>query len=93
MNLPPLELLESTHDFPGPFVFKAIGKNEDNFAERIIDAVCLEIQQGADIPYELRHTSGGRHVSITLTPHTESADHVLRIYERIRVIEGLVMLL
>jgi uncharacterized protein len=92
-DLPPPELLEATHSFPGPFVFKAIGANQHGFVELVVASVREVLVLEIDPPYELKQTAGGRHVSVTLTPHVESAAQVLAIYERIRVIEGLLMML
>ena len=91
-DLPPLELLEVTHEFPGPFVFKAIGLNRDGFVELIVAGIRDVLAMETDPPYELKQTSGGRHVSVTITPTVESAIQVLAIYERIRAVDGLVMM-
>jgi uncharacterized protein len=91
-DLPSVELLEATHEFPGPFVFKAIGANQGGFVELIVagvrDVLVLEI----DPPYELKQTAGGRHIAVTVTPRVESAAQVLAVYERIRAVDGLVMM-
>jgi putative lipoic acid-binding regulatory protein len=92
-SLPPAELLEATHEFPDEFVFKAIGTNRDGFVELIVAGIREELSLESDPPYEIRQTSGGRHVSVTVTPRVESAAQVLAIYERIRVVDGLFMLL
>jgi uncharacterized protein len=91
-ELPSLELLEATHAFPGAYVFKAIGANQDGFAARVVAGVRLELELEIDPPFEVRHTAQGRHVSVTVTPPIESAPQVLAIYTRLRAIEGLVML-
>ena len=46
-----------------------------------------------DAPYELRETSGGRHVAVTIEPWVESSQQVVEIYAAIRKLEGLVMLM
>ena len=89
--LPSVELLESTHDFPGPYMFKVIGWSQDDFAGRIVEAVRDEMEGADDPPYRVRSTSGGRHVSVTLEPVMESAWQVLAVYRRIREAEGLIM--
>ena len=38
-NLPPIELLESTHSFPGAYQIKAIGVVADDFEARVLAAV------------------------------------------------------
>jgi putative lipoic acid-binding regulatory protein len=92
-NMPSVELLESTHRFPGPYVFKVIGKAEDAFVARVVAAVREVLGGEADPPFETRHTSGGRHVSVTVRPHVHGAMQVLAIYSRLQTTAGLVMLM
>ena len=91
--LPPLELLEATHVFPGKYVFKAIGPNREEFIETVVAIVRDELQHDFDLPYELNATPAGRHVAITIEPLIETAEQVLAIYQRIKNVEGLVMML
>lgn len=91
--LPARELLESVHKFPGTFVFKAVGKADTEFAAAIISQVREALNLEFDPPFETRETPAGRHIAVTITPWVESSDEVLVIYERIRVVPGLVMLL
>lgn len=87
-----LELLVATHVFPGKYMFKAIGRRENDFPSRVIAAVRSELQQNFDAPYQMRETSNGRHVSITIEPWTETPEQVLAIYQRLQSEAGLVML-
>lgn len=90
---PPKELLEETHSFPGRFTFKAIGHSQDDFALRVIAVVRTTLQQDFDAPYALKETAAGRHVSVTIEPWVESAQQVIDVFNAIRHIEGLVMLM
>ena len=90
-RLESIALLEETHQFPGPYMFKAIGKSEAGFALRILDAVRAGLEEDVELPYHLRETAHGRHISVTLEPMIESAPQVLDIYRRIREVPGLVM--
>lgn len=92
-NLPDLELLESTHSFPGNYVFKVIGSAEDNFMGRVVAAVRLELEDSIEPAFSFRKTSGERHVCVTIEPPVESGEHVLAIYRRLQEVDGLVMLL
>jgi len=92
-SLPARELLEAVHQFPCSFVFKAVGLAEGDFVTTVIAEVRTALSQEFDAPFETRETPSGRHVSVTVSPWVESSDDVLKIYERIRVIPGLVMLL
>ena len=87
-----IELLEATHQFPGPYLFKAIGRVDDGFAARVVAAVRDEMNEGTDPPYSFRHSSGGAHVSVTMEPQMQTAAQVLAVYQRLRGVSGLVML-
>jgi putative lipoic acid-binding regulatory protein len=90
-NIPPLELLESTHTFPCAYMFKVIGRVEDGFVARVVAAVRDELAQPADPPFRFRHTPSGRHVAVTLEPQVQTASDVLAVYRRIHKTTGLVM--
>lgn len=92
-NLPPLELLNRTHQFPCSYIFKAIGKVESGFAARVVAGVREELSQEIDPPHRLRHSGSGRHVSVTLEPRVETAEQVLAVYRRIASMAGLIVLL
>jgi putative lipoic acid-binding regulatory protein len=92
-HLPALELLEKTHHFPGPYMFKFIGRVENGFVARVVAAVRDELSNELDPPYHFREAAGGRHVSVTLEPQIQTAEQVLAIYKRIRLLAGLVMML
>jgi putative lipoic acid-binding regulatory protein len=92
-ELPSIELLESVHQFPGPYVFKAIGRADNGFVGRVVAAVRDELAQGTDPPYSFRQAVGGRHVAVTLEPTVQTARQVLDVYRRIRNVVGLVLLL
>jgi hypothetical protein len=89
---PARELLEATHQFPGTYVFKVIGRNEDDFVDRVLAMVRATLGSEDDPPHQLKHTANGHHVSVTVEPWVESADDVLAIYAEIRLLSGLVML-
>jgi uncharacterized protein len=89
---PSIELLSNTHQFPGPYIFKVIGRVDNGFAARVVAAVRDELAHDVDPPFRLRHDRGGRHVSVTLEPTLQSAQQVLAVYRRIRKTTGLVMM-
>lgn len=92
-ELPSIELLESAHHFPGPYIFKAIGRADNGFVGRVVAAVRDELSQPTDPPYSFRQTLGGRHVAVTLEPTVQTARQVLDVYRRIRKVVGVVLLL
>lgn len=89
---PPVELLESYHTFPGPYIFKVIGKSEGGFLARAVAAVREELAQDTDPPFSIRESKGGRHIAVTLEPQVASAGQVLAVYRRLSVMVGLVMM-
>jgi putative lipoic acid-binding regulatory protein len=88
-ELPAIALLEATHTFPGPYIFKVIGKVENGFAARVVAAVREELEGEVDPPFRVREAVGGRHVSVTLEPVVQSAQQVLAVYRRVRKMTGL----
>jgi putative lipoic acid-binding regulatory protein len=92
-DLPTIELLESTHTFPGVYVFKVIGRTEGAFVERVVAATREALALDVDPPFRVRQAAGGRHVAVTLEPHLATAHQVLAVYRRLRATPGLVMFL
>ncbi len=92
-ELPTTQLLESTHEFPGTYMFKVIGRIEGEFALRVVTAVRDALARPDDPPHSVRVAAGGRHVAVTVEPRVDSAEEVIAIYQRLRTIAGLVMFL
>jgi len=92
-DLPAIDLLESTHTFPGVYVFKVIGRADRAFAARVVAAVREALGWETDPPFRVREAAGGRHVAVTLEPHLATAQEVLAVYRRLRTMTGLVMFL
>jgi putative lipoic acid-binding regulatory protein len=91
-NCPSIELLESTHFFPGEYQIKAIGTAEDDFANRVVNAVLNEVATPSEVDYSVRTTPGGRHVALTLNVTVQSAAQVRGIYSRLHEVKGLMLL-
>jgi putative lipoic acid-binding regulatory protein len=89
---PSLELLESTHLFPGVYQIKAIGSVEDDFEARVVEAVVSVVATPSELDYSVRSTPGGRHVALTLDITVQNAEQVRGIYARIRDLKGLTLL-
>jgi putative lipoic acid-binding regulatory protein len=92
-ELPSVELLEKMHQFPGPYMFKVIGRVDNGFVARVVAAVRDELEATVDPPYKLRATAGGRHVAVTLEPTVQTGRQVLAVYRRVRSLTGLIMLM
>jgi putative lipoic acid-binding regulatory protein len=90
---PPEELLESVHTFPGVYQIKAIGRADQDFEARVLEAVWSEVVSRSEVDHSTRSTPGGRHVAVTLDVTVQSAEQVRSIYARIRDLPGLLMLL
>ncbi len=90
---PSIELLESTHAFPGTYRIKAIGRAEGDFLGRVIAAAERCLAAASDLDHSVRETRGGRHVAVTLEVTVSSADQIRAIYAEINQLEGLTLLL
>jgi uncharacterized protein len=90
---PSSDLLESAHAFPGVYQIKAIGPAGGDFVDRVLAAAAAELATPGEIDHTVRTTPNGRHTSLTLDVTVQSADQVRAIYDRIRQIEGLTLLL
>ncbi|MFL5241090.1 MAG: DUF493 family protein [Gemmataceae bacterium] len=90
--LPAIELLESTHQFPGPYLFKVIGRSEKGFVARTVAAVRDAVAAEVDPPFRVREAAGGRHVAVTLEVPVERAEQVIAVYRRVQKLAGLVLL-
>lgn len=91
-QMPSIELLESTHQFPCAYTFKAIGHAGDAFIARVVAAVRDEMALADDPPYSVRAGASGRHVAVTLTPEVQSGEQVLAVYACLRRTDGLLFL-
>jgi putative lipoic acid-binding regulatory protein len=92
-NLPPADLLESTHTFPGTYRIKAIGQASDDFESRIVSAARAHLTAESDLEHSVRASAGGRHVAITLELTVRTAEQVRMIYAELGKVEGLALLI
>lgn len=88
-----IDLLNSTHQFPGPVVIKVIGTNHVTFVASVVITVRERIAAVVDPPFSTRETPNGRHVAVTLQPLVLDAEQVLDIYDSLRQLEGVLMLM
>jgi putative lipoic acid-binding regulatory protein len=92
-KLPSIELLESTHTFPSDYIFKVIGNADEGFLGRVLAAARESAELSADPEFSVKQTTGGKHISVTLTVHVPSAQRVHTIYEGLAKLEGLILLM
>jgi hypothetical protein len=91
-QLPSLELLENTHQFPCAYMFKVIGHASEDFVARVVAQVRDELALAEDPPYTVRAGASGRHLAVTLTPEVQSSTQVLAVYTRVRQTAGILFL-
>ena len=86
-----ITLLNQAHSFPCLYVFKLIGENTPLFYDGVLSAVSKEFGElmHEEASLSTRESSGGRYLSITLKLEIESAEQVLRLYERFSKVDGL----
>ncbi len=90
---PSEDLLESVHSFPGSYQIKVIGTRGEDFTGRVLAAVLEEVSGPSEVEHSIRETPNGRHAAVTLDLTVQSAEQVRAIYERLRMLDGLAMLL
>ncbi len=83
-----LEKLRAVHDFPGKFLFKAIGPNTEAFIAQVVQSVINVAGPHSAPNIDTRVSAHGNHVSVTVTDTMESADKVLEVYALLQGIEG-----
>lgn len=88
-----LDKLEDVHEFPGPYRFKVIGPNDDDFASRVIQSVLNASGPGAEPDVETRESSKGSHISLTVTITARSAEHVLDVYDVLQTLDDVKFIL
>lgn len=93
MSAPNRDLLESTHEFPGPFTLKAIGPHSQTFVDGIRDAAGGVHHGESAMTVSARASSKGNHVSVTVTIVARDADAVFALYAAVKQVDGLRMLL
>ncbi len=89
---PSIELLEATHRFPGPFMFKVIGRSEEQFVARVLAAVRTSLGDDNEPAFSIRKTANGVHTCVTVEPEVPSAAAVVEIYSQLKNVDGVMML-
>lgn len=88
-QLPNLELLESQHKFPGPFMFKIIGDAREDFLADALNLTMSALKEDREFTHTTRKSSAGNHVAVTLSIRVESAQEVHSVYEKLLTMTGL----
>ncbi len=87
-----LALLESHHDFPGLFEFRAVVLPESKGAAVAAVAAAVGGEHLVERVTE-RRSSKGKYVSVRVRVQVESASTVLEVYEVLKVVRGVMTVL
>jgi putative lipoic acid-binding regulatory protein len=89
-----IALLQANHAFPTDYALSVIARNADEVAARVVEAAfedaAAERPAGA---HQTLPSSGGKYISHRLTIRCEDAEQVLRVYARLRAIDGVLTIL
>lgn len=86
-----LEMIEACYAFPGDFPLAVIARNEQAVVDAVMAAATAE---GRELrSHQRQESSGGKYVSHRLTIRCEDAEHVLRVYARLRAVDGVLTIL
>ncbi len=88
-----LERLRAVHDFPGEFLFKAIGPNTEVFMAQVVQSVIIVAGPHSTPNVESRVSAQANHLSVNITAVMESAESVVEVYRLLRGIEGVTYVL
>lgn len=88
-QLPSLELIESQHKFPGPYVFKVIGDNREEFVADALTLALNAVGEDRECTHSTRSSAAGNHVALTLSLSLSNAEEVHRVYENLLKLNGI----
>jgi putative lipoic acid-binding regulatory protein len=89
-----IALLEANHEFPTDYGLSVIARNGDDIAALVVAAAFEDAPDERPAnAHEMRPSSGGKYVSHRLTIRCADAEQVLRVYARLRAIDGVVTIL
>jgi len=89
---PSRELLLANHAFPGEYIVKAFGPNNDAFRDGVRAAACDVLGEHRAEVSE-RASRHGAKVCVTLRLNVETVDEVIDVYDRVHKVEDLSMIL
>lgn len=87
-----LRMLEEHHSFPCIYMFKVIGYNSGEFAQkarRAAEAVLGPLTEEGVL--RSRPSGGGKYLAVTIDTQVESSEQVLAVYDELRALQGMVM--
>ena len=88
-----MQLIEDTHDFPGPYMLKVIGRTDGTFEADVL-AVTRDVLKLAGEPtHSKKNTPNGKHISLTLDVVVESVEQLEQLFTRIKEVDDVVMMI
>jgi putative lipoic acid-binding regulatory protein len=85
-------LLAAHHEFPGPFEFRVVVRPVHRSA-----AVAAVVRAaGGDevlLSVDERASSNGTYVALRIAVHVHTVDHVLAVYQEVKLVEGVLTVL
>lgn len=67
--------------FPTPFPIKVMGRREDGFAQEIVDVVLAHAPDFDPSTVEMRPSSAGKYLSVTVTIEARSREQLDALYQ------------
>ena len=90
-HAPNRDLLLANHEFPGEYVVKAFGPNDEGF-RRGVEAAVGKVM-GPRVHYAERTTRSGGRLCITARLDAQSVDEVISVYEELHLVSQLKLIL
>jgi putative lipoic acid-binding regulatory protein len=88
-----LELLEATHVFPTDYCVAVIALNSEEVTACVVAAAVEELPHPVPAAHEVRPSAKGKYVSHRLIVRCTDAEHVLRLFARLRAVDGVMTIL
>jgi putative lipoic acid-binding regulatory protein len=88
-----IDLLEANHVFPGEYGVSVVAVNAEPVTAAVLAAARDEAGELAPVAHETRSSSGSKYLSHRLSLRVVDAEQVLRLYARLRAVEGVITVL
>lgn len=88
-QLPNIELINSQHSFPGPYIFKIIGDNREEFLADALSLALTTLGEDREFSHTTRASKGGNHLAVTLSIVLNNAGEVHAVYESLLKLPGI----
>jgi putative lipoic acid-binding regulatory protein len=86
-----IAVLEEHCQFPGPFMFKVIAYAGDEVVDEVVQAVGPVLACGREeLQLNTRPSKKGSYLSISFEPIVDSPKQVLRVYDELKKIKGII---